>query len=441
MTTIADRLRVVEQRIAAAARAAGRDPAAVSLLAVSKTWGPDAVREAAAAGQHAFGENYVQEGVAKVLATAGLGLEWHFIGPIPSNKTRLIAATARWVHSVDSVKVAKRLSEPQPTDAPALNVCLQVNTRGEASQSGAQAGELPELATNTAANTGAANNSVTSARQPARHVIGGQSLILPLSATGAAVPATFRTAALNSNGQRINGDFISEAGGVPYRMTATMELLLAGTAVLDAFQLPTLTATSCPVGYKAIDFQVTGNGARFVVDGESGLPTATQGIPLPAGLVEGSQLPEPIFTPATKEESGHDMNISFETMVEMVGRETSEELRRRSLAVYERGAEYARSRGILIADTKFEWGTTDEGIILIDEVMTPDSSRFWPLDAFQPGGAQPSFDKQFVRDWLETTGWAKNSPPPELPTDVVAKTRAKYVEAYERLTGSEFGWK
>lgn len=162
------------------------------------------------------------------------------------------------------------------------------------------------------------------------------------------------------------------------------------------------------------------------------------GIRLPAGLRESDQLPEPIFTPATKEESGHDMNISFETMVELVGQEISEELRRRSLAVYQRGAEYARSRGIIIADTKFEWGATDEGIILIDEVMTPDSSRFWPLDAFQPGGAQPSFDKQFVRDWLETTSWDKNSPPPELPADVVAKTRSKYVEAYERLTGSTF---
>jgi phosphoribosylaminoimidazole-succinocarboxamide synthase len=165
------------------------------------------------------------------------------------------------------------------------------------------------------------------------------------------------------------------------------------------------------------------------------------GVRLPANLRESDRLPEPIFTPATKEESGHDINISFERMVELAGRATSEELRRRSLAVYQRGADYARSQGIIIADTKFEWGMTDEGIILIDEVMTPDSSRFWPLDAYQPGGAQPSFDKQFVRDWLETTDWDKNSPPPELPADVVAKTRAKYVEAYERLTGVAFAWK
>jgi phosphoribosylaminoimidazole-succinocarboxamide synthase len=171
------------------------------------------------------------------------------------------------------------------------------------------------------------------------------------------------------------------------------------------------------------------------------------GIELPAGLVQCSQLPEPIFTPATKEESGHDINISFERMVEIVGRDLAEELRARSLDVYTRAAEYARTRGIIIADTKFEWGLVGQAsrlsserpeVILIDEVLTPDSSRFWPADQYQPGRGQPSFDKQFVRDWLETTGWDKNSPPPELPDNVVAKTRAKYVEAYERLTGSKF---
>jgi phosphoribosylaminoimidazole-succinocarboxamide synthase len=165
------------------------------------------------------------------------------------------------------------------------------------------------------------------------------------------------------------------------------------------------------------------------------------GIRLPAGLKESDALPEPIFTPATKEENGHDVNISFETMVELVGREVAEELRGRSLGVYERGAEFARSRGIIIADTKFEWGRVDGSIILIDEVLTPDSSRFWPQDQYSPGGPQPSFDKQFVRDWLETTGWDKNSPPPELPAEVVAKTRDKYIQAYERLTGAAFGWK
>lgn len=173
---------------------------------------------------------------------------------------------------------------------PADAVALQLFSNSIATNDGfaltLRAGRLDStgvLATNTAANMGTANNSVTSARQPARHVIGGQSMILPLSAVGAAVPATFRTAALTSNGQRIQGYFLSEASGFPYLMTATMELLLVGTAVLNAFQFPTLTATIFPVGYKAVDFQVVGDGARFVVNGESGLPTATQGIPLPAG--------------------------------------------------------------------------------------------------------------------------------------------------------------
>ncbi len=161
------------------------------------------------------------------------------------------------------------------------------------------------------------------------------------------------------------------------------------------------------------------------------------GISLPAGLVESSKLPEPIFTPSTKAETGHDENISFEQMVDIVGRDLSEELRRRSLAIFQRGSEFARERGIIIADTKFEFGQVDGEILLIDEVLTPDSSRFWPADAYEPGRGQPSFDKQFVRDWLSSTDWDKNSPPPPLPDDVVQKTRQKYVEAYERLTGRE----
>jgi phosphoribosylaminoimidazole-succinocarboxamide synthase len=160
------------------------------------------------------------------------------------------------------------------------------------------------------------------------------------------------------------------------------------------------------------------------------------GLALPPGLRQSEQLPEPIFTPATKEESGHDQNISWEQMAEITGRDTADELRRRSIDVYRRAADYARSRGLLIADTKFEWGRLPTGeLILIDEVLTPDSSRFWPADGYRPGGTPPSFDKQFVRDWLETTGWDKNSPPPHLPADVVERTRAKYLEAYERLTG------
>ena len=133
--------------------------------------------------------------------------------------------------------------------------------------------------------------------------------------------------------------------------------------------------------------------------------------------------------------------MNVEQMIELVGREVSGELRRRSLAIYQRGADHARERGIIIADTKFEWGRAGDQIILIDEVLTPDSSRFWPADAHRAGGPQPSFDKQFVRDWLETTSWDKDSTPPALPADVVARTREKYIDAYERLTGAAFAWK
>jgi phosphoribosylaminoimidazole-succinocarboxamide synthase len=160
------------------------------------------------------------------------------------------------------------------------------------------------------------------------------------------------------------------------------------------------------------------------------------GVSIPPGMQESQQLPQPIFTPATKEETGHDINISFERMVEITGSKVGEELRRRSVEVYQKAAEYARGRGIIIADTKLEWGQLSGGeVILIDEVLTPDSSRFWPKDQYKPGGSPPSFDKQFVRDWLLTTGWDKNSPAPQVPADVVAKTREKYLEAYERLTG------
>jgi len=164
------------------------------------------------------------------------------------------------------------------------------------------------------------------------------------------------------------------------------------------------------------------------------------GISLPEGLDESSQLAEPIFTPATKEESGHDINISFERMVEIVGSEVASELRERSIDIYRRGAELARTKGIIIADTKFEWGMLDGKLILIDEVLTPDSSRFWPEDQYQTGGSPPSYDKQYVRDHLHATGWDKNSAPPALPAEVIERTREKYVEAYERITGSTFTW-
>jgi phosphoribosylaminoimidazole-succinocarboxamide synthase len=158
------------------------------------------------------------------------------------------------------------------------------------------------------------------------------------------------------------------------------------------------------------------------------------GIPLPAGLQESSELPEPIFTPATKAESGHDENISWEKAVAITGGKLAEQARSASLRLYTAARAYAQERGILVGDTKFEFGLFEGELILIDEVLTPDSSRFWPADQYQPGRSQPSFDKQFVRDYLETLDWDKRPPAPALPPDVVERTRAKYVEAYERLT-------
>ncbi len=161
------------------------------------------------------------------------------------------------------------------------------------------------------------------------------------------------------------------------------------------------------------------------------------GIKLPAGLTTASKLPEPIFTPATKEDTGHDINISFERMADIVGQELASTLRDLTLSIYATAAEYALTRGIIIADTKFEFGLRDGRIVWIDEALTPDSSRFWPADQYAVGKNPPSYDKQFVRDWLETTGWDKNPPAPELPQDVVEHTRAKYLEAYRELTGEE----
>jgi phosphoribosylaminoimidazole-succinocarboxamide synthase len=161
------------------------------------------------------------------------------------------------------------------------------------------------------------------------------------------------------------------------------------------------------------------------------------GIKLPAGLTESAELPEPIFTPSTKAEAGHDENISFAQTQKIVGVELATQARDLSLKIYRAGRDYARQRGIIIADTKFEFGLSDGKLILIDEVMTPDSSRFWPADQYQPGRGQPSFDKQFVRDYLETLDWNKTPPGPVLPPEVVAKTSATYLEAYERLTGKK----
>jgi phosphoribosylaminoimidazole-succinocarboxamide synthase len=158
------------------------------------------------------------------------------------------------------------------------------------------------------------------------------------------------------------------------------------------------------------------------------------GLPLPAGLREADRLPQPIFTPSTKAESGHDENIPFATAVSLVGRDVAEKVRDTSIALYEFAAQHALERGIIIADTKFEFGLLDSGeLILIDEMFTPDSSRFWPADSYQPGGSPPSFDKQYVRDYLESIEWNKEPPAPALPDDVVAKTREKYEEAMRRL--------
>ncbi len=161
------------------------------------------------------------------------------------------------------------------------------------------------------------------------------------------------------------------------------------------------------------------------------------GITLEKGLTTASRLSKPIFTPATKEESGHDQNISFETMSEMIGAGLAAQLRDLTLKLYSRAAEYALTRGIIIADTKFEFGLFEKRVVWIDEALTPDSSRFWPADQYTTGRNPPSYDKQFVRDWLETTGWNKTPPSPELPSEVVMRTREKYLEAYRQLTGGE----
>lgn len=161
------------------------------------------------------------------------------------------------------------------------------------------------------------------------------------------------------------------------------------------------------------------------------------GIPLPAGLVEASKLEAPIYTPATKESDGHDINISSEEAGRIIGEELNRQAAELAIAIYSRGRDIAATKGILLCDTKFEFGLLDGELVLADEILTPDSSRFWPADHYQPGKAQPSYDKQFVRDYLEAIHWDKNSPQPPLPTDIVEKTRAKYLEAFHQLTGRQ----
>ena len=207
---------------------------------------------------------------------------------------------------------------------------------------------------------------------------------------------------------------------------------LAGRAVLCR-RLDMLSVECVARGYLAgsglVDYRATG---------------AVCGVPLPPGLEDGSELPEPVFTPATKAAMGeHDENVSYDAVVDVVGADVAAELRRITLEVYSRGRDLARERGIILADTKIELGRDTEGILVLgDEVLTPDSSRFWPADEWAPGRPQPSYDKQYVRDWLTSpaSGWDRHSgePPPALPPEVVERTRAKYVEAYERLTGRRF---
>jgi len=161
------------------------------------------------------------------------------------------------------------------------------------------------------------------------------------------------------------------------------------------------------------------------------------GITLPSGLVEADKLEEPIYTPATKETDGHDINISSEEAGKIIGEELNRNAAELAIAIYKRGRDIAGAKGIILCDTKFEFGLLDGGLVLADEILTPDSSRFWPADQYQPGKAQPSYDKQFVRDYLEQTKWDKNSPQPPLPADIVEKTRAKYLEAFQQLTGRQ----
>jgi phosphoribosylaminoimidazole-succinocarboxamide synthase len=162
------------------------------------------------------------------------------------------------------------------------------------------------------------------------------------------------------------------------------------------------------------------------------------GIKLKNGIQESEKFDSPLFTPSTKEESGHDINISYEKMEKIIGKRDAERIKELSLLMYNKGSEYAKKKGIIIADTKFEFGKINDEIIIVDEVLTPDSSRFWPADKYVLGKSQPSFDKQFVRDYLTNTGWDKNSKPPKLPDEIINETRKKYIEAYELITGKIF---
>jgi phosphoribosylaminoimidazole-succinocarboxamide synthase len=228
---------------------------------------------------------------------------------------------------------------------------------------------------------------------------------------------------LTSDFEEIAGHVTSRGGGAPAEVSGPAIDPLRGRSMLVRKCRP--LAVECIVrGYLA------GSGWK-----EYRQNRTVCGIPLPGGLVESSELPEPIFTPSTKAETGHDENISFERAVAILGRPVAEKVRDYSIAMYNFARDYARQRGIIIADTKFEFGFDGDKLILIDEALTPDSSRFWPADSYKPGGPQPSFDKQFLRDYLETLAWDKTPPGPPLPEEIIRKTSEKYLEALARLTG------
>jgi phosphoribosylaminoimidazole-succinocarboxamide synthase len=250
--------------------------------------------------------------------------------------------------------------------------------------------------------------------------------------------------------------------GIPDKGKVLTALSLFWFEKLAALGIPTHLIASDPADYpqRAPAFKEQLSGRSMLVQKASVIPIecvargylagsgwkeyqksrTVCGIPLPAGLRQCDKLPEPIFTPATKEESGHDVNIGFEDTARRIGGETARQLRDMTLRIYGWAAEHAARRGVIIADTKFEFGTLPDGrIILIDEILTPDSSRFWPADRYQPGRDQESFDKQFVRNWLEAQPWDKTPPAPQLPPEVVEGTRRRYIEAYELLTGSRWG--
>ncbi|MCA9245261.1 MAG: phosphoribosylaminoimidazolesuccinocarboxamide synthase [Phycisphaerales bacterium] len=240
-------------------------------------------------------------------------------------------------------------------------------------------------------------------------------------------------------------------------LTALTEFWFNTLPACKPHHLISIVRDTAPVGYEAAMDQLSGRATLcrkaevipvecvvrgYVVGGgwkEYEQTGSVSGVKLPAGLRLAERLDQPIFTPSTKADSGHDEPISFDQACEIAGRETMERARARSLAIYNEARDFAATRGLILADTKFEFGYAGGELLLIDEVLTPDSSRYWPADEWKPGQNPPSFDKQFLRDYLETCDWDKTPPPPALPSDIVAKTRARYLEAYRLLTGRELG--